>query len=110
MFFFLTYKIFPGYPNVGKSSVINSLKRRRACQTGATPGVTRKTQEVELDKHIRLIDSPGVVLASREQFDPVEVALKNALRVESLSDPISPVVAILRRCSVDTVCIHYTYN
>jgi nuclear GTP-binding protein len=96
-----------GYPNVGKSSVINSLKRRRACQTGATPGVTRKLQEVELDKHIRLIDSPGVVLASREQFDPVEVALKNALRVEALSDPISPVIAILRRCTVDTLMMHF---
>lgn len=101
-----SYLLLLGYPNVGKSSVINSLKRRRACQTGATPGVTRKLQEVELDKHIRLIDSPGVVLASREQFDPVEVALKNALCVEALSDPISPVIAILRRCTVDTVCFY----
>jgi nuclear GTP-binding protein len=96
-----------GYPNVGKSSVINSLKRRRACQTGATPGVTRKLQEVELDKHIRLIDSPGVVLATREQFDPVEIALKNALRVETLSDPISPVIAILRRCTVETLMMQF---
>lgn len=62
-------------------------------------------QEVELDKHIRLIDSPGVVLASKAQFDPVEVALKNAIRVESLTDPVTPVVAILRRCSVKTVII-----
>lgn len=28
-------------PNVGKSSLINSLKRSRACQVGAVPGVTR---------------------------------------------------------------------
>ncbi|KAE9555061.1 hypothetical protein FO519_001722 [Halicephalobus sp. NKZ332] len=96
-----------GYPNVGKSSIINSLKRTRACNTGATPGVTRTLQEVQLDKHIRLIDSPGVVLASKEQFDPVEIALKNALRVEALDDPISPVVAILRRCSVQTLMMHF---
>lgn len=31
----------PGYPNVGKSSLINSLKRSRACGVGAAPGVTR---------------------------------------------------------------------
>lgn len=62
-------------------------------------------QEVELDKHIRLIDSPGVVLASKGQFDPVEVALKNAIRIESLNDPITPVLAILRRCSIKTVRI-----
>ena len=67
------------------------------------PGVTRQTQEVELDKHIRLIDSPGVVFATKTQFDPVEVALKNAVRIESLVDPVSPVIAILRRCSVKTV-------
>lgn len=28
-------------PNVGKSSLINSLKRARACQVGAVPGVTK---------------------------------------------------------------------
>lgn len=30
-----------GLPNVGKSSLINSLKRSRACSVGATPGVTK---------------------------------------------------------------------
>ncbi|KAJ6655283.1 hypothetical protein lerEdw1_005475, partial [Lerista edwardsae] len=30
-----------GFPNVGKSSLINSLKRSRACNIGATPGVTK---------------------------------------------------------------------
>ena len=30
-----------GLPNVGKSSIINSLKRSKACSVGATPGVTK---------------------------------------------------------------------
>ena len=30
-----------GFPNTGKSSIINSLKRSRACNVGAVPGVTR---------------------------------------------------------------------
>ena len=34
-------KISLGFPNVGKSSVINSLKRSQACETGAMPGVTK---------------------------------------------------------------------
>lgn len=88
---------------MGKSSIINSLKRQRTCQTGAVPGVTKQLQEVELDKNIRLIDSPGVVLASKHQFDPVEVALKNALKVDALRDPISPVQGVMRRCSVPVV-------
>lgn len=59
---------------------------------------------MELDKHIRLIDSPGVVLATKdEEFDPTEMALKNSIRVEALEDPIEPIIAILRRCSVKAV-------
>jgi len=35
-----------GFPNVGKSSLINSLKRSRVANVGATPGMTRVAQEV----------------------------------------------------------------
>lgn len=35
-----------GLPNVGKSSLINSLKRARVAQTGNTPGVTKAVQQV----------------------------------------------------------------
>lgn len=96
-----------GFPNVGKSSVINSMKRKRSCNVGAQPGITKQLQEVELDKHIRLIDSPGVVLATAGEMDPVEMALKNALRVEALTDSVAPVMAIIRRWSKDALMLHY---
>jgi len=35
-----------GFPNVGKSSIINSLKRSRAANVGNTPGVTKQMQEI----------------------------------------------------------------
>ena len=54
-----------GSPNVGKSSLINSLVRARAARTGNTPGVTRVAQTVHLDKHLTLLDSPGLVLGSQ---------------------------------------------
>ncbi len=60
-------------------------------------------QEVELDKHIRILDSPGVVLACDSRMDAAEAALKNAVRVESLQDPVAPVQAILRRCPAQSV-------
>ena len=41
-----------GLPNVGKSSLINSLKRSKACVVGATPGVTKSMQEVQLDSKV----------------------------------------------------------
>ncbi|KAK9877050.1 hypothetical protein WA026_016079 [Henosepilachna vigintioctopunctata] len=85
-----------GLPNVGKSSVINSLKRSRSCNVGATPGVTRTVQEVQLDSKVMLLDSPGIVFASGS--DNVS-ALRNAVKISSLIDPITPASAILSRVS-----------
>ncbi|XP_071275433.1 guanine nucleotide-binding protein-like 3-like protein isoform X2 [Agelaius tricolor] len=85
-----------GYPNVGKSSLINSLKRSRACGVGAMPGVTRCLQAVQLDGHIRLLDCPGVVLDSGDP--PAAAPLRGALAPQRLRDPLSPACAVLRRC------------
>jgi len=52
---------FIGYPNVGKSSVINTLKKRACCKAAPIPGETRVWQYVALTKRIYLIDCPGVV-------------------------------------------------
>merc|ERR1719373_62484 len=95
-----------GMPNVGKSSLINSLKRSRACQTGATPGVTKTMQEVQLDSKIKLLDSPGLVLASGNMSD-ASVALRNAIKVETLDDPVTPVVAILGRVPRPHLMLQY---
>lgn len=95
-----------GLPNVGKSSVINSLKRSRACGVGATPGVTRGVQEVQLDSRVRLLDSPGLVLQSAEQGDAA-AALRNAFKIEQLDDPALPVEAILRRADRRQLMLHY---
>ena len=55
-----------GFPNVGKSSIINSLKRSKAAATGNQPGVTKHMQEIQLDKNIVLLDSPGVILSTND--------------------------------------------
>ncbi|TRZ01810.1 hypothetical protein DNTS_026165 [Danionella cerebrum] len=53
-----------GFPNVGKSSIINSLKEMRACHVGVQRGLTRCMQEVHISKQVKMIDSPGIVAAS----------------------------------------------
>ncbi|XP_013382041.1 guanine nucleotide-binding protein-like 3 homolog [Lingula anatina] len=94
-----------GFPNTGKSSIINSLKRCKACGVGATPGFTKTMQEVHLDKHIKLLDSPGIVMATGSS--DASVILRNCVKIETLPDPISPVEAIMRRCSKQQLMLHY---
>ncbi|XP_020291899.1 guanine nucleotide-binding protein-like 3 homolog isoform X2 [Pseudomyrmex gracilis] len=89
-----------GLPNVGKSSVINSLKRSKACNVGNLPGVTKAMQAVQLDSKIKLLDCPGIVFASSEgNSDDTSVALKNAVKIQAVKDPFTPASAILKRVS-----------
>eukprot|EP00271_Cylindrocystis_brebissonii_P023339 TRINITY_DN9649_c0_g2_i1.p1 TRINITY_DN9649_c0_g2~~TRINITY_DN9649_c0_g2_i1.p1 ORF type:complete len:429 (+),score=151.64 TRINITY_DN9649_c0_g2_i1:68-1288(+) len=91
-----------GFPNVGKSSLINSLKRTRVANVGSTPGVTKAMQEIHLDKHVKLLDCPGIVFASSVGGGGMaEAALRNAVKVEQLEDPVAPVRQILRLCDAE---------
>ncbi|KAK5784094.1 guanine nucleotide-binding protein-like NSN1 [Gossypium arboreum] len=86
-----------GLPNVGKSSLINSLKRCHVVNVGATPGLTRSMQEVQLDKNVKLLDCPGVVMLKSSGND-ASIALRNCKRIEKLDDPVAPVKEILKLC------------
>ena len=70
-------------PKVGKSSLINSLKRYRACTTSLTPGAM---QGVQVDSKVKLHDCRGMrmVLASGNMTDS-SVALRNAIKIENLA-------------------------
>lgn len=87
-----------GLPNVGKSSIINSLKRSKVCSVGGTPGITKSMQVVQLDSKVKLLDSPGIVFAdSKADSNDSSVALKNAVKIQALKDPFTPAIAILKR-------------
>ncbi|EPS67713.1 hypothetical protein M569_07060 [Genlisea aurea] len=95
-----------GLPNVGKSSVINSLKRSHVVNVGATPGLTRSMQEIHLDKNVKLLDCPGVVMVKASDNDST-VALRNCKRIEKLEDPVGPVKEILKLCSEEVLVAIY---
>ena len=84
-----------GYPNVGKSSLINSLKRSKVCGVGATPGFTKTAQLVQLDKNIKLLDCPGIVFATGAS--EIDVLLRNCIKVENIEDPANAVAHLIQR-------------
>ncbi|NXP29154.1 GNL3L protein, partial [Scytalopus superciliaris] len=63
------------------------------------PPTHRCLQAVQLDRHIQLLDCPGVVLDSGDP--PAAAPLRGALAPQRLRDPLSPAIAILRRCPAE---------
>eukprot|EP00184_Porphyridium_aerugineum_P002505 CAMPEP_0184704308 /NCGR_PEP_ID=MMETSP0313-20130426/30746_1 /TAXON_ID=2792 /ORGANISM="Porphyridium aerugineum, Strain SAG 1380-2" /LENGTH=274 /DNA_ID=CAMNT_0027165323 /DNA_START=504 /DNA_END=1328 /DNA_ORIENTATION=- len=50
-----------GYPNVGKSALINRLVNKRAVKSENRPGVTRSLHWVRISSDLELLDSPGII-------------------------------------------------
>ena len=85
---------FIGYPNVGKSSVINTLKKQACCKSAPIPGETRVWQYVTLTKRIYLIDCPGVVYDYGDS--DTDKVLKAVIRCEKIQNPIDYIDGILK--------------
>lgn len=95
-----------GFPNVGKSSLINSLKRSKACAVAAQPGHTKDLQSVQLERGIKIVDSPGVVFDEDDSSDSSQkgsILLRNVVKVEDIEDPIAVVEEILARTEHETL-------
>lgn len=50
-----------GIPNVGKSTLMNTLLKRRAVAVGDEPAITKNQQSFDLNDHTILIDTPGLM-------------------------------------------------
>ena len=87
---------FVGYPNVGKSSVINALKKKVVCKVAPVPGHTKVWQYITLFRKTFLIDCPGVVPHTRDS--ETDIVLKGVTRAERLPDPETHITEILQRC------------
>ncbi|QYX29789.1 ribosome biogenesis GTPase YlqF [Sphaerospermopsis torques-reginae] len=65
-----------GFPNVGKSALINRLLGKRVVESAARPGVTRQLRWVRISEQLELLDAPGVIPA---RLDDQAAAVKLAI-------------------------------
>ena len=80
-----------GYPNTGKSSVINYLSGKSAARTSSVAGFTRGLQWINLSKSIKLIDTPGVI--PLQEKSETNLAMKDTLT--AIQDPESVALKII---------------
>ena len=72
-----------GIPNVGKSSFINRVAKRKAAQASDKPGVTRGKQWISIDGGLEMLDTPGVLWPRFENQTVAEnLAFTGAIRDE----------------------------
>ncbi|MFH0956522.1 MAG: GTPase [Candidatus Aenigmatarchaeota archaeon] len=84
-----------GYPNVGKSSVINMLKGARSAPVSAAAGYTKSEQFIRVHKKILLIDTPGVIPFGEK--DKALHAVTGVLDINKLKDPADTLSKIMER-------------
>lgn len=88
---------FIGYPNTGKSSIINTLRSKKVCQVAPIPGETKVWQYITLMKRIFLIDCPGIVPPSAKDSE-ADILFRGVVRVEHVSHPEQYIPTMLQKC------------
>jgi len=75
---------FVGYPNTGKSSVINMLKGKKSASTSPTAGFTKGKQQIRISSKVMLVDTPGIIPI--DEKDETLMVLLSSLNVQQVKD------------------------
>jgi len=85
-----------GYPNVGKSSVINVLCKKKLVGVAAQPGKTKHFQTIYLEKELLLCDCPGLVFPNFTSSRS-EMVCNGVLPIDNIRDYLSPTQFLVER-------------
>lgn len=100
-----------GIPNVGKSTFINKVAKRKAAAAGDRPGVTRGKQWISIDSGLELLDTPGILWP---KFDSQQVgealAITGAIKPEVLDTEALAANFMLRLRALKPEAIEQRYK
>ncbi len=96
-----------GYPNVGKSSLINALAGKGKARTSAESGYTKGFQKIRVDKRILLLDTPGVF--PRKEKDIIKHGRTGAISYAKLKDPETVVLGLIES-EKERILRHYSIS
>jgi len=84
-----------GYPNVGKSSIINMLKGRKSVSTSIISGHTKSEKIIRTEKRILLIDTPGVIPYGER--DILKHLLIGSTDFDRVKDPVDALENVMKK-------------
>lgn len=100
-----------GIPNVGKSTLINSLAGRKGAQTGNRPGITKGKQWIKLKGNIELLDTPGILWPKFEDKDvALNLAFTGAIKDEIMDIETLALKLIEKLNNMDPVLLERRYE
>ena len=83
-----------GYPNTGKSSVINILKGRKVAESSPHSGYTKAKKLIKITQDIYLMDTPGILRS--QDIDKSNHVLVGAMDVSKIKDPEPEALRLMR--------------
>ncbi|XP_020605487.1 large subunit GTPase 1 homolog [Orbicella faveolata] len=98
-----------GYPNVGKSSTINTLLNDKKVPVSATPGRTKHFQTLYVNDEVLLCDCPGLVFPSFVSTK-AEMILNGILPIDQMRDHVPAVSLLCQRIPRGVLEVVYGIN
>lgn len=100
-----------GIPNVGKSTIINSLVKKKSAKTGNRPGITKTTQWIKSKGDILLLDTPGILWPKFEDKQVgINLAFTGAIKDEILDMETLALKLIQKLLSINPKLIQERYK
>lgn len=82
---------FVGYPNAGKSSMINYLTKKSSAKVSSEAGFTKGIKKIKFSKGVYLIDAPGIIIPKEKSSSDKDVLAKQsqigAITLDKTKDP-----------------------